>query len=287
MPQLNSDNASIYHGNTMQPMTTIALRAARAAGQIISRASQSLDVLDVQTKGLNDFVTEIDLAAERAIIESLQKVYPDHGFLCEESGLIKGSGEGEDYLWIIDPLDGTTNFIHGVPHYAVSIALQYKGKIEHAVILDPSRNDEFVASRGYGAQLNGKRLRIAQQKTLNGALLCTGFPFREDQKVSMDAYLAMFKQLSTETAGIRRAGSAALDLAYVAAGRYDGYWEFGLHTWDIAAGALLITESGGLISDFSGQHKYLNNGNVVCGNPKIFKQILQAINPHLTAELKR
>lgn len=271
----------------MEPVMNIALRAARAASKIIVRATESIELVGVKNKAANDFVTEVDLAAERIIIDNLQKTYPDHGFLCEESGLIEGKGEGKDYLWIIDPLDGTTNFIHGLPHFAISIALQYKGQLEHAVIVDPMRQEEFTASRGRGAQLNGKRIRVSSRKSLEGALLCTGFPFRQDQRAYLDAYLEMFKKLTEETAGIRRAGSAALDLAYVAAGRYDGFWELGLHTWDVAAGALLVSEAGGLISDVSGGDKHLKNGNVVCGNPKVFKQTLQAIHPFLTPEMKR
>lgn len=267
-------------------MINIALRAARAAGTLIVRATENSKLGGIESKETNDFVTQVDRAAESTILDVLQKTYPDHSFLCEEAGLIEGRGAGRDHVWIIDPLDGTTNFIHGVPHFAVSIALQYKGKIEHAVILDPMRQEEFTASRGRGAQLNGKRIRVTERKSLEGALLCTGFPFRQSQKASMDAYLEMFKKLSQDTAGIRRAGSAALDLAYVAAGRYDGFWEFGLHTWDIAAGALIVAEAGGLISDFTGNDHYLTNGNVVCGNPKVFKQILQTIHPCLTAELK-
>ncbi|MBL4606332.1 MAG: inositol monophosphatase [Pseudomonadales bacterium] len=271
----------------MEPFTNIALRAARAASKVIVRAAESIELVGVQSKSANDFVTEVDLAAERVIIKSLQKTYPDHGFLCEESGLIEGTGQGRDFLWIIDPLDGTTNFIHGLPHFAISIALQYKGKLEHAVVLDPMRQEEFTASRGRGAHLNGKRIRVSSRKSLEGALLCTGFPFRPDQQSYMDAYLEMFKALTVETAGIRRAGSAALDLAYVAAGRYDGFWELGLHTWDVAGGALLVSEAGGLISDLSGGDNYLKNGNIVCGTPRVFKQTLQTIHPFLTPEMKR
>ncbi|MBV1869976.1 MAG: inositol-1-monophosphatase [Gammaproteobacteria bacterium] len=271
----------------MEPMMNIALRAARAAGNVIVKATDNIDRVGINSKSVNDFVTEVDLAAERTILHHLQKTYPTHSFLCEESGLIEGTGEGKDSLWIIDPLDGTTNFIHGVPHFAVSIAMQYKGKLEHAVIIDPMRQEEFTASRGRGAQLNGKRIRVSTRKSLEGALLCTGFPFRQEQQSYLDAYLEMFKKLSTETAGIRRAGSAALDLAYVAAGRYDGFWELGLQTWDVAAGALLVTEAGGLISDLGGGDNHLKNGNVVCGNPKVFKQTLQVIHPFLSPDMKR
>ncbi|WP_426414665.1 inositol monophosphatase family protein [Aestuariirhabdus sp. LZHN29] len=270
----------------MQPMLNIALRAARKAGEIIVRASEDLDTIQVREKGTHDYVTEVDRNAERAAIAILKKAYPDHGFLGEESGHQSGTGTGADYLWIIDPLDGTTNFIHGVPHYAVSIACQYRGRIEHAVVLDPVRREEFTASRGYGAQFNGKRMRVSKQKLLNEALIATGFPFKPSQMDHLDNYMAMFKSIASEAAGIRRAGAASLDLAYVAAGRYEAFWEFGLNQWDISAGSLLIQEAGGLASDFGGGHNHLTSGNIVCGNPKCFKAILQAIAPHVPAELK-
>ena len=270
----------------MQPMVTIALRAARKAGDIIVQGYEQLDVIKVQKKQANDFVTEIDQAAERAIIYTLKKAYPDHGFLGEETGHQPGEGEGKDYLWIIDPLDGTTNFIHGVPHFAVSIACQYKGRIEHAVVLDPVRLEEFTASRGQGAALNGRRIRVTNRTSLQGALLGTGFPFREDQMHYLDNYMSMFKSMVGETAGIRRAGAAALDLAYVAAGRFDGFWEAGLKPWDMAAGTLLIQEAGGLIADFRGGNKHMDKGHVVCGAPKVFKEILTRIQPFLIEEMK-
>ena len=265
----------------MQPMLTIALRAARSAGEYIFRATERLDSLSPQQKETNDYVSEIDRNAEEIIITALQKAYPNHGILAEERGLIKGTAEGADYLWIIDPLDGTTNFLRGVPHYAVSIACQYKGRLEHAVVLDPVRQEEFTASRGRGAVMNGKRIRVSARKSLEGALLATGFPFKQDQLDGLDSYLAMFRDLIGATAGIRRAGAASLDLAYVAAGRYDAFWESGLSQWDMAAGALLIQEAGGLISDFKGGHDFLENGQVVTGNPKCFKAVLQTIQPHL------
>ena len=236
----------------MQPMLNIALRAARSAGELIFRSVERLDAISVSEKDARDYVTEIDRAAEQTIIQALQKAYPTHSFLGEEGGLIQGSGEGADYQWIIDPLDGTTNFIRGVPHFAVSIACKYRGRLEHAVILDPTRQEEFTASRGRGAALNGRRLRVSSRKSLDGALLGTGFPFRDSQLDNLDNYLGMFRSLVGQTAGIRRAGAASLDLAYVAAGRFDAFWEFGLSEWDMAAGALLIQEAGGLVSDFSG-----------------------------------
>lgn len=263
----------------MEPMTNIALRAARKAGELIARATENLDRLDIQSKSANDYVTEIDHAAEREIIYHLSKAYPDHGFLGEESG---SSGNADsDYLWIIDPLDGTTNFIRGIPHFAVSIACQYKGKLEHAVVLDPMRREEFTASRGRGAQLNGRRIRVSKLTGLDGALLGTGIPFKARNLEQLPAYTDTLQTLAGQCAGIRRAGAASLDLAYVAAGRLDAFWEIGLSQWDIAAGALLITEAGGLISDFDGAAGFMDSGNVVCGNPKCFKAVLQVTKPVL------
>ncbi|HUU72754.1 MAG TPA: inositol monophosphatase family protein, partial [Burkholderiales bacterium] len=227
----------------MHPMLNFAVKAARRAGAIINRASDNLDALTVRHKSLNDLVSEVDRAAEEAIIDSLRSVYPDHAILAEESG---ASGESE-YQWIIDPLDGTTNFLHGFPVYAVSIALAHKGQIQHAVVYDPTRNDLYTASRGAGAYLNDKRLRVSRRDKLIDCLIGTGFPFRASADI--DAYTAMFKALTTRTAGIRRPGAAALDLASVAAGRLDGFWEIGLSPWDMAAGILLITEAGGLVGD--------------------------------------
>ena len=269
----------------MQPMVTIALRAARKAGDIIAQSFEQLDVIKVQKKEANDYVTDVDKAAERAIISTLKKAYPDHGYLGEETGHQPGSGEGEDYLWIIDPLDGTTNFIHGIPHFAVSIACQYRGRIEHAIVYNPMNQEEYTASRGHGAAMNGRRIRVTKRTSLQGALLATGFPFREGQMAYMDNYMSMFRSLVGETSGIRRAGSAALDLAYVAAGRFDGYWEFGLKEWDMAAGALLIQEAGGLIGDFRGGNKHMEKGQVVCGTVKVFKEILTNIQPFTTEDM--
>jgi len=271
----------------MQPMLNMALRAARAAGEIIAQSADRVDLVDVEAKGLNDYVTKVDRTAERAILEALQKPYPDHGFLGEESGRREGRGEGADWVWIIDPLDGTTNFIHGFPQFAVSIAVQHKGVTEHAVVLDPVKREEFTASRGRGAAMNGRRLRVTSRKTLEGGLIGTGFPFRPDQMGHIDNYLGMFKDVAKQTAGLRRAGSAALDLAYVAAGRLDGFFEFGLSPWDIAAGDLIIREAGGLVSDFAGGHNYLDSGNVVAGNPKLLKALLTTLAPHMDAKLRR
>ncbi len=262
----------------MQPMLNIALRAARQAGEHIVRASDRMEGLVVTQKSANDYVTEVDRTAEDIIVSLLRKTYPDHSFLAEEGGTIEGSA---DYRWIIDPLDGTTNFIRGIPHYAVSIACQYQGKLEHAVVYNPVTREEFTASRGRGAQLNGRRIRVTTRAHLDGALLGTGIPFRQHQQDRMPAYLETLGELAQQTAGIRRAGSAALDLAYVAAGRFDAFWEMGLQPWDMAAGALLIQEAGGLMSDFDGSNRFMETGNIVCGNPKCFKHVLKVVNTHL------
>lgn len=262
-------------------MLNIAVKAARRAGEIISRAANSVDSLDVITKNPNDYVSEVDRRAEAEIIKILKRAYPDHGFVAEESG----NTDGNEYQWIIDPLDGTTNFLHGFPQFSVSIALTLKGQLELGVVYDPMRDELFTAVRGGGAQLNNRRLRVTNRRSLDGALLGTGFPFRDMRH--MDAYLATFKSLASKTAGIRRPGSAALDLAYVAAGRLDGFWEIGLNPWDMAAGVLMVKEAGGLVSDFTGGHNYLQSGNVIAGSPKVFHAMLQNIDPHLTDDLRR
>jgi myo-inositol-1(or 4)-monophosphatase len=260
----------------MHPMLGIAVRAARRAAAIINRAARDVELLSVTRKRHNDFVTEVDHAAERAVIEVLHRAYPDHAILAEVSGASGGSAESE-YTWIIDPLDGTTNFIHGFPQYAVSIALRHKNLITQGVIYDPTKNELFTASRGRGAYLNERRLRVSRRPQLTEALIGTGFPFRELQH--LDEYLAMFRELTARTAGLRRAGAASLDIAYVAAGRLDGFWEMGLSPWDMAAGALLVQEAGGLVGDFRGDPGYLDSGRIICGNPKIFAQMLQVIGP--------
>jgi myo-inositol-1(or 4)-monophosphatase len=267
----------------MHPMLTIAVKAARRAGGIINRAAQNLDLLHVSRKAHNDFVSEVDGAAEDAIIQVLLDAYPAHAILAEESGS-RGDQEKSEYQWIIDPLDGTTNFLHGFPQYSVSIALMHKGILTQAVVYDPCSNELFTASRGRGAYLNDHRLRVSKRTQLADCLIGTGFPFRDFTHI--DSYLAIFKDIMPRTSGIRRPGSAALDLAYVAAGRYDGFWEMGLSPWDMAAGCLLITEAGGLVSDLEGNATYLKSGNIVAGNPKTFGQLLQVIAPHLTKELK-
>jgi myo-inositol-1(or 4)-monophosphatase len=268
-------------------MLNTAIKAARRGAAVINRASFDLDRVNVTEKQHNDFVTDVDQAAEQAIIEVLLKAYPDHAIFAEESGVTGTVNDESEYVWIIDPLDGTTNFLRGIPHFAVSIACKYRGRLEHAVVLDPVRQEEFTASRGRGAQLNGRRLRVSGRTSLDGALLGTGFPFRDDQMDNLDNYLGMFRALVGQTAGIRRAGSASLDLAYVAAGRFDAFWESGLSEWDMAAGALLIQEAGGLVSDFTGGHDFLEKGHIVAGNTKCFKAVLTAIQPHLPTSLKR
>jgi myo-inositol-1(or 4)-monophosphatase len=264
----------------MEPMINIALRAARKAGENIVRASDDLHRFEVKAKGVNDFVTEVDLNAEREIIYHLQKAYPDHAILGEESGLI--GSEDAEYRWIVDPLDGTTNFVRGIPHFAVSIACMYRGKLEHAVIVDPVRREEFTASRGRGAQLNGHRIRVSDLANLDGALLGTGIPFKNHCDDMLEPYSKSLEVLASQCAGIRRAGAASLDLAYVAAGRLDAFWEIGLAQWDIAAGVLLVREAGGLVADVDASENYLESGNIVCGNPKCFKAVLQVVKPLLS-----
>ncbi len=265
----------------MHPMVNIAVRAARSAGNIITRYMDRLDTLTVETKGRNDFVSEVDRMAEQEIIAVLRKAYPDHAILGEETGLT----EGDEYQWIIDPLDGTTNFLHGVPHFAVSIALRVRGRLEVGVVYDPVRQELWTAHRGGGATLEGRRIRVSKLPDLEGALLGTGFPHKAQQH--MDAYLNMFKALAKHAADIRRPGAAALDLAYVAAGRLDGFWEIGLQPWDMAAGLLLIQEAGGVVGDFTGGPNHFKSGNVVAGNPRIFAQIIREIRPHCTPDLLR
>ncbi len=263
----------------MEPMATIALRAARKAGDLIVRASDELDRVGHQAKGAADFVTEVDLASEKEILYHLGKAYPDHAFLAEEGGRT-GNPEA-NHLWVIDPLDGTSNFMRGIPHYCVSIACFVDGRLEHGIVLDPVRREEFTASRGRGAQLNGHRLRVSGRTDLRECLLGTGIPFLGHEQEKLPQYSKTLADLAAQCMGIRRAGAAALDLAYVAAGRLDGFWEVGLERWDMAAGALLIREAGGLISDLEGSEGYLDNGQVVCGSPKVFKQILATVGPAL------
>jgi myo-inositol-1(or 4)-monophosphatase len=261
----------------MHPMLTIAVKAARRAGAIINRAARDVDVLAIVRKRQNDFVTEVDKAAERAIIEVLQRTYPEHAILAEESGASGAKPGGSEYTWIIDPLDGTTNFIHGFPQYAVSIGLQHKGVLTHGVVYDPVKNELFTASRGRGAYLNERRIRVSRRDHIADALIGTGFPFRDLH--GLGEYLVMLREVTVRAAGIRRAGAASLDLAYVAAGRLDAFWEIGLAPWDMAAGALLIVEAGGLVGDLQGESGWLESGRIAGGNPKIFVQLLQALAP--------
>ena len=261
----------------LHPMLNIAVKAARAAGAIINRAALDVDLLKVNVKNPNDFVTEVDHASERVIIETLLEAYPGHGILAEESGRTHGAKDS-DYLWIIDPLDGTTNFIHGLPTYAVSIALAHRGQMQQAVVYDPARNDLFYASKGRGAFLNDRRLRVSRRTRLTDALVGTGFPFRKGD--NFKRYLKIFEEVMQNCAGLRRPGAAALDLCYVAAGWYDGFFETGLQPWDIAAGSLMVSEAGGLIGNFTGDADFLYQREVVAGNPKIYGQLVQLLAPH-------
>ena len=259
----------------MNPMLNIGIRAARAAGKVITQNVDRYDHLSIEKKQRNDFVTEVDRKAEAEIVSTLRKAYPDHSFLCEESGLI-GDKDAE-YQWIIDPLDGTTNFIHGMPHFSVSIALTQKGRLYQAVVYDPMRQELFTAGKGEGAFLDSKRLRVSSRSKLEDALINTGFPFREGQ--NLDFYQRTLRHYTQKSGGIRRLGSAALDLAYVAAGRVEGCWLSGLQSWDIAAGALLVREAGGLINDFEGGDDWMTKGDVIAASPRIHHQMLEVMKP--------
>jgi myo-inositol-1(or 4)-monophosphatase len=263
----------------MHPTLNIAVKAARRAGSIITRASEDIGSLTVNDKSYNDFVTEVDLASEKEIIRVLKASYPDHAFLGEETGL----SHQADNIWIIDPLDGTTNFLHGFPQYCISIALEEKGEITQAVIYDPNRNDLFTATKGQGAYLNQRRMRVSNKSKLKESILGTGFPFRDFQHLPV--YLKIFEEVVRGTSGVRRPGSAALDLAYVAAGWFDGFFEINLSKWDIAAGGLLVTEAGGIVSDFSEKDGWLESGNIVATNPKIYDPLIKIIQSHITDNL--
>jgi myo-inositol-1(or 4)-monophosphatase len=256
----------------MHPMLNIAVRAARRAASIINRASLGGEALEVRSKHVNDFVTQVDKAAEEAIMDVVRKAYPEHGFLAEESG---SSGGETEYRWIIDPLDGTTNFIHGFPQYCVSIAVEQRGALTHAVVYDPTRNELFTASKGRGAFLNDRRVRVSKCVRLQDALVGTGFPFKEVSR--LDLYTRQLKKFMQTSAGVRRAGAAALDLAYVACGRLDAFWELGLSPWDMAAGALLIQEAGGLVADIKGESGFLESGDIAAATPKIFPTLIEAL----------
>jgi len=261
----------------LHPMLNIAIKAARAAGAIINRASLDIERLQVTAKSHNDFVTEVDQAAERVIIETILEAYPGHGILAEESGRTQGARHS-DYVWIIDPLDGTTNFIHGFPVYAVSIALSYRGQVQQAVVYDPTRNDLFYASKGKGAYLNDRRIRVSKRTRMLEALIGTGFPFRKGD--NFQRYLKMFEDVMVQCAGLRRPGAASLDLCYVAAGYYDGFFETGLSPWDVAAGSLMITEAGGLVGNFTGEPDFLYQREILAATPRIYGQLVKTLAPY-------
>ncbi len=263
--------------NSLHPMLNVAIKAARAAGAIINRAALDVESVRISQKQVNDFVTEIDQASEAIIIETLLQAYPDHGIWAEESGQTHGNPKA-DQIWIIDPLDGTTNFIHGFPVYCVSIALQVRGRLEQAVVYDPSRNDLFTATRGRGAYLNDRRIRVSKRTRLQECLISTGFPFRPGD--DFPTYLSLMAEIMPRTAGLRRPGAAALDLAYVAAGFSDGFFETGLSPWDMAAGALLVTEAGGLIGNFTGEADFLEQRECMAGNPRIYAQLVNLLKPY-------
>ncbi len=259
-------------------MLNVAIKAARTAGTIINRAALDIESVRVTAKQTNDFVTEVDHAAEQAVIETLLESFPEHGIWAEESGRKEGTGTGRKHLWIIDPLDGTTNFIHGFPVYCVSIALMYDGKIEQAVVYDPTRNDLFCATKGRGAYLNDRRLRVAKRTMMRDCLISTGFPFRPGDQ--FQTYMQMLQDVMPKCAGIRRPGAAALDLAYVAAGFSDGFFETGLSPWDVAAGSLLVTEAGGLIGNFTGEANFLEQKECMAANPRIYGQMVSMLGKY-------
>ena len=261
----------------MHPMLNVAVKAARRAGNVIQRASLNLDAVRVEKKQFNDFVTEADRSAEQTIIEAILDAYPKHAILAEETGA-QGIGTSE-YEWIIDPIDGTTNFMHGHPQYAISIALAHKGRIQQAVVYDPNRNDLFTASRGVGAFLNDRRIRVSKRFLMNECLIATGFPVTDQSYI--DTYLSMLKDVLAKTAGVRREGAASLDLCNVACGRVEGYWEFNLKPWDIAAGSLIVQEAGGIVTDMHGEQSWLESGDIVAANPKVLAQMLHLLAPHL------
>ena len=275
--QVTCSSAPQFMSLNLHPMINVAIKAARAAGSIINRAALDIESVRISQKKVNDFVTEVDHAAEQVIIETLLTAYPGHGIWAEESGREFGAQDSE-FVWIIDPLDGTTNFIHGLPVYCVSIALAVRGKVEQAVIYDPTRNDLFTATKGRGAFLNDRRLRVSKRTELKGCLISTGFPFRENDDFAH--YLNMMGDVMQKTAGLRRPGSAALDLAYVAAGFTDGFFELGLQPWDVAAGSLLVTEAGGLIGNFTGESDFLEQEECLAGAPRIYGQLVSMLGKY-------
>lgn len=264
----------------MDPMVNIAVRAARAAGSIIARNAGRLDRVQVERKGDNDFVSEVDRLAEQEVVGTLKKAYPDHVVVGEESG---GDIRG-DYVWVVDPLDGTTNFLHGFPHFSVSIALLHRGNVEVGVVYDPSRDELFTAKRGGGATLDGRRIRMAPRRGLAEAVIATGFPYTTPENLAPQ--MAMVADVLRRAGDIRRTGSAALDLAWLACNRLDGFWELGLNQWDIAAGTLLVREAGGIVGDLDGGERHLERGDLVAGSPKLFRELLRTVHPHLTPALR-
>lgn len=266
------------------PLINIGVSAARAAGRIIVRYMNRMEGVSVQEKQRHDFVSEVDRAAEAEIVRTIRRVYPEHAVLAEESGYSRGRAESEPE-WVIDPLDGTTNFLRDFPHFAVSIGIRERGRPMHGIVYDPVREELFVASQGRGAFLNDRRIRVNERKGISDALLATGFPYRE--RDLLDAYMNAFRALYGEAADVRRAGSAALDLAYVAAGRVDGFWEFGLHAWDMAAGTVLVREAGGVVTDFAGGDQFLERGDVAAGSIKLHTELLDLIRPHMPERFQR
>jgi len=263
--------------SNLHPMLNVAIKAARAAGAIINRAALDVESVRISQKQVNDFVTEVDHASEQAIIDTLLTAYPDHAIWAEESGKTQGR-QGSDFVWIIDPLDGTTNFIHGFPVYCVSIALAVRGKVEQAVVYDPTRNDLFTATRGRGAYLNERRIRVSKRTDMRQCLISTGFPFRPGD--NFNNYLRMMSDVMQRTAGLRRPGAAALDLAYVAAGFTDAFFETGLQPWDVAAGSLLVQEAGGLVGNFTGESDFLEQKECLAGNPRVYGQMVPILHKY-------
>ncbi|MGU9957828.1 MAG: inositol monophosphatase family protein [Arenicellales bacterium WSBS_2016_MAG_OTU3] len=259
----------------MHPIVNIAIKAARRGGNVIVRHLDQLDRLTIESKGRGDFVSEVDRMAEREIIDVLKTAYPDFGILAEESGHTEGKGEDAEFQWIIDPLDGTTNFLHGNPQFAVSIALAKGAVLHHGVVFDPLRNEIFTATRGQGAKLDDRRIRVSQTRKLDASLIATDLPPKALD--NLDNWVKVLKALMLKSSNIRRTGAAALDLAHVACGRLDGFWESSLSPWDIAAGALLIQEAGGLITDFKGNQGFMQSGNVVAGNKALFTEFLEIV----------
>ena len=255
-------------------MLNIAIRAARAGGAVIVRHVDRVDTVTITEKARNDFVSDVDRLAEEVIVDAILRSYPNHSILAEEGG---ASGDSE-FQWVIDPLDGTTNFLHGLPHYCVSVALIHRGRLDQAVVFNPINQELFTATRGAGAQLDGKRIRASQRKGMQRALVGTGFPFRELNH--LESFMDGVATVTRHAAGIRRSGSAALDLAYVAAGRLDGFWEFGLAPWDMAAGALLVREAGGIVTNCEGGEDYMASGNIIAAGPKVIPELSALIQPH-------